>query len=107
MESAGPTGQARHRTGFEVTTSSKGVDMPSIYEETPIELLFPPQVLFSWTLRGARARRLRAQRLKESRLNETTDPTLSYRIAGSARQASELAAAIAYCDAHGASLELD
>ena len=80
--------------------------MQSIYEETPIELVFPPQVPFSWTLRGARARRLRAQRLKESRLIEATDSTLSYRIAGSASEASELAAAIAYCDEHGASLEL-
>jgi hypothetical protein len=82
-------------------TSSKGGDMQSIYEETPIELVFPPQVSFSWTLRGAHARRLRAQRLKESRLIETTDSTISYRIAGSAREASDLAAAIAFCGEHG------
>jgi hypothetical protein len=51
--------------------------MHSIYKETPIELVFPPQVPFIWTLRGAHARRLRAQRLKESRLIEATDSTLS------------------------------
>jgi hypothetical protein len=65
---------------------------------TPPELVFAPQVPFSWTLRGARSKRLRA---------EHDARPVSYRIAGSARDASGLAAAIAFCDKHGARLALD
>lgn len=65
---------------------------------TPPEVGFAPQVPFSWTLRGARSKRLRA---------EHDALTVSYRIAGSARDASGLAAAIAFCDTHGATLVLD
>jgi hypothetical protein len=60
--------------------------------------VFPPQVPFSWTLRGARAERLSAER--DAR-------PVSYRIVGSARDASGLAAAIMYCAKHGATLEAD
>lgn len=65
---------------------------------TPPELVFAPQVPFSWTLRGARSRRLRA---------EHDALPASYRIAGSARDARGLAAAIEFCDKHGARLVLD
>ena len=34
--------------------------MAATYSQTPAELVFPPQVPFSWTLRSARARRLEA-----------------------------------------------
>jgi hypothetical protein len=67
------------------------------YPDTPRELIFPPQYPFSWTLRGARAQRLRAK---------TASPITRYRIAGSARDASEVAAVVAFCEAHNANLEL-
>jgi hypothetical protein len=34
--------------------------MEATHTDTPAELVFPPQVPFSWTLRSARARRLEA-----------------------------------------------
>jgi hypothetical protein len=52
--------------------------MHSIYEETPIELVFPPQVPFSWTLRGAHARRLRAQRPRRSPTATSTAQASSF-----------------------------
>jgi hypothetical protein len=65
-------------------------------EDTPPELVFPPQYPFSWTLRGARARRLRAK----------TAPAITrYRVTGSTRDANELAAVAAFCEAHNAKLE--
>jgi hypothetical protein len=67
------------------------------YADTPPELIFPPQCPFSWTLRGARAQRLRP----------TTAPAVTrYHIAGSARDANEIAAVVAFCEAHTAKLEL-
>jgi hypothetical protein len=60
------------------------------------ELDFPPQYPFSWTLRGARDQRLRTKRA----------PTTRYSIAGSARSGNEIAAAVAFCAAHNAKLEL-
>ena len=71
--------------------------MSTTYAETPAELVFPPQVPFSWTLRWARKHRL--DRAKET--------PRTYRIAGSAGSGRDLAAAIAFCEAHGAKLELD
>ena len=71
--------------------------MGDIHSETPSELVFPPQVPFSWTLRGARA-----QRLNDSRPRRT----VRFRIAGVAG-ADQLAALAAFCDEHGATLELD
>jgi hypothetical protein len=65
--------------------------------ETPPELVFPPQVPFSWTLRGARAARLGRNRAADG---------FRYRIAGVAA-ADELAALTAFCREHGATLELD
>jgi hypothetical protein len=61
------------------------------------DLQFPPQYPFSWTLRGARAQRLR---------EGSRSPVVRYRIAGSARHAAEIAAALAFCEAHDAKLEL-
>ena len=65
--------------------------------QTPPDLIFPSQYPFSWTLRGARARRLRAN---------TTPTIIRYRIVGSAHRREEIAAAVAYCEAHHAKLEL-
>jgi hypothetical protein len=77
--------------------STKRHQADTVYRDTPPELIFPPQYPFSWTLRGARARRLRAQ----------AAPTIShYGIAGSARDANEVAAVVAFCEAHNAKLEL-
>jgi hypothetical protein len=73
--------------------------MGSTYAETPPELIFPPQVPFSWTLRGAWARRMQAER--------TAPPVVSYRIAGAAADAGALAAAVAFCKDQDAVLELD
>jgi len=74
---------------------SVGADPPR--SDTPTELIFPAQYPFSWTLRGARARRLR----------ENTAPAVThYRIAGCAHGASEVAAAIAFCERHNATLEI-
>jgi hypothetical protein len=66
--------------------------------ETPPELIFPPQVPFSWTRRSAFVDRLKVER-------EAPQP-ISYRIAGSAQDARRLAAALAFCNEHGATLEL-
>jgi hypothetical protein len=66
--------------------------------ETPSELVFPPQVAFSWTLRGARAQKLR---------QIGTGRSVRYRIAGEATDADELAALTAFCEKHRAKLELD
>ncbi len=72
--------------------------MEAAHPQTPRELVFPPQVTFSWTLRGARARR---------REHRASTGTRAYRIAGCARDADELAAAVAFCRQHAARLELD
>jgi hypothetical protein len=79
-------------------TSSEGGDMEATDAETPPGPVFPPQVPFSWTLRGARAQRLKSERAPRS---------ISYRIAGAAREVDELAAAIAFCEEHNARLQLD
>jgi hypothetical protein len=71
--------------------------MENAHSDTPPELVFPPQMLFSWTLRGARAARLTAN--KERR-------RIGYRIAGVA-EADELDALATFCEQHGATLELD
>ena len=65
--------------------------------DTPTELVFPPQYPFSWTLRGARAQRLRAER---------APAVTRYSIVGSARDANEIAAVIAFCEKRNAKLEL-
>jgi hypothetical protein len=72
--------------------------MGATYEETPPELIFPPQWPFSWTLRGAWARRRRAEQA-------AAGPVL-YRIAGTADDAADLAAAMAFCREHKAVLDL-
>jgi hypothetical protein len=82
------------------------MNMQTIHESTPDGLIFPPQYPFSWTLRGARADRLRVEGLAERLPTEESCAKVSYRIAGSISEASQLAAAIAYCDEHGALLEL-
>lgn len=61
------------------------------------EPYFPPQVPFSWTLRWARAHRP----------DRTVVTWRAYRIAGSAGSDADVAAAVAFCEAHGATLELD
>ena len=63
----------------------------------PSELIFPPQGPFSWTLRWARKHR--AERPKVA--------ARTYRITGSATGDEELAAALAFCDRHGARFERD
>jgi hypothetical protein len=73
--------------------------MSASYAQKPFEIVFPPQVPFSSTLRWARAHRLNTQ--------QETPRTISYRIAGSARDEKELAAAAAFCEEHAAKLELD
>ena len=71
--------------------------MKATYSPQPSELIFPPQVPFSWTLRWARKHG--AEKAKaEAR---------TYRIQGSASSDEELAAAVAFCNRHGASLERD
>ena len=72
-------------------------EMGAVSRDTPPELVFPPQYAFSWTLRGARARRLKG---------EAVGHTVAYRICGLASEATQLAAAIAFCEAHDAKLEL-
>jgi len=77
--------------------SSRPQEAQAGYPDTPPELIFPPQYPFSWTLRGARSQRLRAK----------TPPAITrYRIVGSARDADEIAAVVAFCKAHDAKLEL-
>jgi hypothetical protein len=71
--------------------------MDNAHLETPPELVFPPQVPFSWTLRGARAARLGRNHAAGA---------VRYRIAGVAA-ADELATLAAFCREHGATLELD
>lgn len=57
----------------------------------------PLQAPFSWTVRWARAHRL----------DRTVVRPRAYRIAGSATSDADLAAAVAFCEAHAATLELD
>jgi hypothetical protein len=71
--------------------------MDNAHSDTPPELVFPPQVPFSWTLRGARAARLSAGKPRRS---------ISYRIAGVADM-NELNALVVFCEQHAATLELD
>jgi hypothetical protein len=77
--------------------SGKEVRMDNAHSETPPELVFPPQVAFSWTLRGARAARVAGNQAAGG---------VRYRIAGVAA-ADELATLAAFCREHGAKLELD
>ena len=61
----------------------------------PSALIFPPQASFSWTLRWARKHR-----------GETPEVAArTYRIEGSAASDEELAAAAAFSERYGASLE--
>jgi len=79
------------------SSGSRPQEAQAEYLDTPPELIFPPQYPFSWTLRGARAERLRPK----------TPPAIArYRIAGSARDEDEVAAVVAFCQAHDAKLEL-
>jgi hypothetical protein len=71
--------------------------MEAMYSQTPSDLVFPPQVPFSWTLRSVRAR----QREK------TAGRSIRYRILGSARDLERLAAAISFCNQHDARIELE
>jgi len=68
--------------------------MEATYSQ-PAEPIFPPQAPFSWTLRSARAHRS----------ERTKSVVRKYRIAGSAANDEELAAAVAFCERHGATLE--
>jgi hypothetical protein len=77
--------------------STERQEMGAVCPDTPPELAFPPHYPFSWTLRGARARRP-----KEG----SAARTVAYRISGSASEASQLVAAIAFCEAQDAKLEL-
>lgn len=61
------------------------------------EPVFPPQVPFSWTLRWARAHRS----------DRTSVTRRAYRIAGCADNDADVAAAVAFCEAHSATLEFD
>jgi hypothetical protein len=69
--------------------------MEATYSPELPDLIFPPQAPFSWTLRWAQKRR-EAQ---------TRSAAHTYRIVGSAANDEELAAAIAFCERHGAALE--
>jgi hypothetical protein len=69
--------------------------METTYSPPQAELTFPPQAPFSWTLRWAKAHR--SERTKAA--------VRKYRIAGSAANDEELAAAVAFCELHGATLE--
>lgn len=70
--------------------------MEATYTQTPPELVFPPQAAFSWTRRWARAQQSRGARTERH----------AYRIAGAARSAEELSAAVEFARKHGATLEL-
>ena len=70
---------------------------PSLGSTASAELVFPPQYPFSWTLRGAPARRVQAR---------TPAGVTRYHISGSARDAHEVAAVVAFCAEHHAKLEL-
>jgi hypothetical protein len=73
---------------------SEEADVDATYARTTPELVFPPQVPFSWTLRWAHGSEpVRAERH-------------AYRIAGSAESAVELAAVVAFAREHHAKLEL-
>jgi hypothetical protein len=100
VETTANTGAAAASPSIETPRSDRceGGEMEATRSLTPPEVVFAPQVPFSWTLRGARSKRLRAEHVA---------PPVSYRIAGSARDATGLAAAIAFCNAHGATLALD
>ncbi len=71
--------------------------MNATHAPTPTDLAFPPQIPFSWTLRWARAHRN----------DRVAVASHTYRIAGSAASDAELAAAVAFCRTHAATLELD
>jgi hypothetical protein len=71
--------------------------MDNLHSDIPSELVFPPQVPFSWTLRGARAARLATHKGRRR---------LSFRIAGVA-DADKVDALAAFCKQHGARLELN
>jgi hypothetical protein len=80
--------------------------MEATRSETPPELVFPPQVPFSWTLRGARARRIKAEEARRIKAEEAKAQAVPYRIAGTAGNAMALAAAISFSDTYDATLEL-
>jgi hypothetical protein len=63
---------------------------------TPTELVFSPQVPFSWTRRWALAHRAHGARMERR----------AYRIAGTAWSGGELSAAADFARKHGARLEL-
>jgi len=69
------------------------------HAETPFDLVHPPQVPFSCTLRWARARRQVA--------GQSPSTATSYCVTGEARDADELSTVIAFCKEHHARLELD
>ena len=69
--------------------------MKATYSLQPSELIFPSQAAFSWTLRWAMKHRAEKPKVAASR----------YRIEGSVASDEELAAAVAFCKQHGASLE--
>lgn len=71
--------------------------MNATHSETPADLVFSPQTPFSWTRRWALAHRT----------DRTAVIRRAYRIAGSAPTDAELAAAVAFCRTHGATLALD
>jgi hypothetical protein len=71
--------------------------MNATYSPEASDLIFPPQAPFSWTLRWARKHGAAKTRVAAS----------TYRIEGSAANDEELAAAVAFCERHGASLERD
>jgi hypothetical protein len=60
--------------------------METNFPQTAPELVFPPQLPFAWTLRGARARRLRA---------ESAETTSSNRIVSCAHSVKDLAKRLA------------
>ena len=74
--------------------------MNATHVHRQIELSFPPQVPFSWTQRWARAHRA-------DRADRAVVTQRAYRIAGSAGSDADIAAAVAFCEAHAATLELD
>jgi len=69
--------------------------MEATYTPKPPDLIFLSQAPFSWTLRWAKKRR-EAQMKSVAR---------TYKIEGSAANDEGLAAVIAFCELHGASLE--
>lgn len=71
--------------------------MNATHAQMPVDLVFPPHVPFSWTLRWAQTHR------KE----QDTVTRQGYRIAGYAASDADLAAAVAFCETYDATLELD